>query len=56
MENPTIDNSDPGSKDITNDKDNKNATDKLNDELSKKQKESLRRIESQESQPVINFY
>ena len=56
VENPTTDDSNPTDGDIIDDESNKKTTDTLNDELSKKQRESLQRIESQESQPVINFY
>ena len=42
--------------DVTDDESNKGLTDSLNEELSKKHTESLQRIESQESQPIINFY
>ena len=42
--------------DITNDEVNKDVTEKLNDDLSKKHLESLQRIPSQESQKTINYY
>ena len=41
---------------IENDTTNKKVTDALNDDLSRKQQESIKRIESQEEQEVINFY
>lgn len=57
VENPTIDDSTtPTGAYVTDDESNKKTTDALNDELSRKQKDSLQRIESQESQPIINFY
>lgn len=57
VENPTIDDSTtPTDADVTDDESNKKTADVLNDELSRKQKDSLQRIESQESQPVINFH
>jgi hypothetical protein len=42
--------------DVIDDESNKGVTDKLNDELSRKHNESLKRIEPQDSQPTINFY
>lgn len=56
VENPTVGDPNPSDTDIIDDEGNKKATDALNDQLSRKQKESLQRIEPQESQPVINFY
>jgi hypothetical protein len=41
---------------IEDDTTNKTVTDNLNDELSRKQQESVKRIEPQETQEVINFY
>ena len=56
IEKVTSDDADPVDVDIIDDKGNKGTADKLNDEASRKRAQSLQRIDSQESQPVINFY